>query len=57
MALVEKMRISGIRSYAANDFCVIEFQTPLTLIVGPNGSGKTVSKYRFPLYNYRSRPV
>lgn len=44
MAVIEKMAICGIRSYGQSDPCVIEFQTPLTLIVGTNGSGKTVSK-------------
>ena len=41
MAKIEKMLISGFRSYSPNESNVIEFQTPLTLIVGPNGSGKT----------------
>jgi len=41
MAKIEKMLISGIRSYPPDGNSVIEFQTPLTLIVGPNGTGKT----------------
>eukprot|EP00794_Sanderia_malayensis_P016217 gene16217-17850_t len=41
MAVVEKMSILGIRSYSPNERSIIEFQTPLTLIVGSNGSGKT----------------
>ncbi|XP_047134467.1 DNA repair protein RAD50 isoform X1 [Hydra vulgaris] len=41
MALIEKMQIQGIRSYPPHDSAVIEFQTPLTLIVGKNGTGKT----------------
>lgn len=41
MAKIEKMSIAGLRSYSPNIPAVIEFQTPLTLIVGTNGSGKT----------------
>ena len=42
MALMEKMAIWGIRSYNPDEPSIIEFQTPLTMIVGNNGSGKTV---------------
>lgn len=45
MAKIEKMLISGIRSYPPDGNSVIEFQNPLTLIVGANGTGKTVSKH------------
>ena len=45
MAKIEKMLISGIRSYPPDGHSVIEFQNPLTLIVGANGTGKTVSKH------------
>ena len=45
MAMIEKMLISGVRSYPPGSNSVIEFHTPLTLIVGPNGTGKTVSIY------------
>ena len=41
MAKIEKMAISGLRSYSPDELGYIEFQTPLTLIVGTNGSGKT----------------
>eukprot|EP00111_Clytia_hemisphaerica_P021776 TCONS_00064034-protein len=41
MAKIEKMKIMGIRSYSPEEGSVIEFQTPLTLIVGQNGCGKT----------------
>ncbi|KAL9618444.1 MAG: hypothetical protein Q9160_006822 [Pyrenula sp. 1 TL-2023] len=41
MSELEKLRISGIRSFSSNDHQVIRFHTPLTLIVGYNGSGKT----------------
>ena len=47
MSSVEKMKISGIRSYSHTDASVIEFQKPLTLIVGHNGAGKTVSSLDF----------
>ena len=47
MAVIEKMAICGIRSYNPNEHSVIEFQTPLTLLVGQNGCGKTVSLFNF----------
>ena len=39
------MQIQGIRSYPPHESAVIEFQTPLTLIVGKNGTGKTVRTF------------
>lgn len=45
MAKIDKMLISGIRSYPPDEKSVIEFQSPLTLIVGANGTGKTVSEH------------
>ncbi|XP_065068362.1 DNA repair protein RAD50-like [Rhopilema esculentum] len=41
MAVLEKMAICGVRSYSPSEFSIIEFQAPLTLLVGANGSGKT----------------
>lgn len=43
MARIDKLRIQGIRSFGPDerDKQVIQFFTPLTLILGPNGSGKT----------------
>ncbi|CDW54963.1 DNA repair protein RAD50 [Trichuris trichiura] len=42
MAELVGMLIRGIRSFSSDDKAqVIRFQKPLTLIVGPNGSGKT----------------
>lgn len=41
MSSIEKMLIRGIRSFDPHGTNVIEFFTPLTIIVGPNGSGKT----------------
>ena len=43
MASIEKMQILGIRSFSPEGRGqIIEFFSPLTLILGPNGSGKTV---------------
>lgn len=41
MSSLECLSIQGIRSFSPNDIESIKFQTPLTLIVGANGSGKT----------------
>lgn len=43
MSTIDKMTIQGIRSYGPKDqdTQVIEFFSPVTLIVGQNGSGKT----------------
>lgn len=43
MSVIEKMSIVGIRSFGPEDHNrqIIEFFKPLTLILGPNGSGKT----------------
>lgn len=43
MSSIEKLLIRGIRSYDPQTQNVIEFYTPLTIIVGQNGAGKTVS--------------
>jgi DNA repair protein RAD50 len=40
-AMVEKMSIMGIRSFSPHHECSIEFYSPLTMIVGANGCGKT----------------
>ena len=42
MSCAERLRIRGIRSYSAKEDEQIVFAKPLTLIVGANGSGKTV---------------
>jgi predicted ATPase len=42
-ALSVQMLIKGIRSFSPDNQNVIEFYKPLTLIVGSNGAGKTVS--------------
>ncbi|SCZ98307.1 BZ3500_MvSof-1268-A1-R1_Chr3-2g06284 [Microbotryum saponariae] len=41
MSSLDKLAIRGIRSFDHNDFAVMQFYTPLTVIVGHNGSGKT----------------
>jgi len=38
-----QMLIKGIRSFSPDNQNVVEFYKPLTLIVGHNGAGKTVS--------------
>lgn len=42
MAELDKLLIQGIRSFDPTNYTVIEFFTPLTVIVGTNGAGKTV---------------
>ncbi|KAG2183702.1 hypothetical protein INT43_006713, partial [Umbelopsis isabellina] len=41
MSSVDKLLIRGIRSFEPEEPNVIQFYSPLTLIVGSNGSGKT----------------
>ncbi|PHH72934.1 hypothetical protein CDD82_5729 [Ophiocordyceps australis] len=41
MSRIEKLSISGVRSFSPAVREAIQFNTPLTLIVGYNGSGKT----------------
>ena len=41
MTSIEKLSIRGIRSYSPNSAQGIQFDKPLTLIVGKNGCGKT----------------
>jgi DNA repair protein RAD50 len=41
MSRIDKLSISGIRSFSPAVREAIQFNTPLTLIVGYNGSGKT----------------
>ncbi len=41
MASVDKLAIRGIRSFEAATVVVVEFFSPVTVIVGHNGSGKT----------------
>ncbi|KNC50564.1 uncharacterized protein AMSG_00725 [Thecamonas trahens ATCC 50062] len=41
MSSIEKLLIRGIRSYATDNESCINFDKPLTIIVGKNGAGKT----------------
>lgn len=41
MTTIEKLGISGIRSYGPDNEAVIKFYKPLTIILGQNGSGKS----------------
>lgn len=41
MSSIEKLLIRGIRSFSPDSQNVIEFYTPVTIIVGHNGAGKT----------------
>lgn len=41
MASLNKLAIRGIRSFDDKNIAVIEFFSPVTVIVGHNGSGKT----------------
>lgn len=43
MSKLEKMQIMGIRSFGPEEPRKIQFFSPLTLILGQNGCGKTVS--------------
>lgn len=52
MTQVEKLGIRGVRSFSPNSEQRIEFYKPLTLIVGQNGSGKTVHFTPYPPDNY-----
>lgn len=51
MATIEKLGITGIRSYNNESLEVIEFFKPLTLILGKNGAGKTtiIESLRFAI--------
>jgi DNA repair exonuclease SbcCD ATPase subunit len=42
MASLEGLGISGFRNYSDTNLQKIEFDGPLTLVWGKNGSGKTV---------------
>ena len=41
MSSISKMQIRGISSYSPNHDETIEFYSPLTMIIGSNGCGKT----------------
>ncbi|KAI8388331.1 uncharacterized protein BYT42DRAFT_471012, partial [Radiomyces spectabilis] len=41
MSHIDKLAILGVRSFSPEEPQYIKFYSPFTLIVGPNGSGKT----------------
>lgn len=41
MTFIQKLMIRGVRSFSPRESNTLEFYSPLTLIVGPNGTGKT----------------
>jgi DNA repair protein RAD50 len=43
MSLIERLAIQGIRSFSPDEEQVIVFRKPITLICGPNGTGKVSS--------------
>ena len=45
--MLQSMALAGFRSYSHDKLEVLSFETPLTLILGENGTGKTVP--RIPL--------
>ena len=47
MSTIDKLLIRGIRSFDPKGDETVKFYTPLTLIVGHNGSGKTVRRGEF----------
>lgn len=46
MTTLRSLGLAGVRSYAPGDLQEIQFFRPLTVIVGKNGSGKTVGAPR-----------
>jgi len=53
MSKIEKLSILGVRSFGPVNREAIGFNTPLTLIVGYNGSGKTVWRDNTTVFLYR----
>jgi DNA repair protein RAD50 len=43
MSRLDSLKIKGIRSYGPDKPEIIAFDQPVTVILGKNGSGKTVS--------------
>lgn len=46
MSRIEQLSISGIRNFAPDIPEIIAFDPPVTLILGKNGSGKTVRTFQ-----------
>ena len=49
MSQIEKLAIRGIRAFSPDREQAIEFESPLTMIVGANGCGKTTVRGGVPL--------
>lgn len=49
MSTINSLTIQGIRSYPTDEPTTVKFFKPLTLIVGSNGSGKTVKIKAYPI--------
>ena len=50
MSQIEKLAIRGIRAFSPDREQAIEFESPLTMIVGANGCGKTTVRGGVPLF-------
>ena len=48
MSQIEKLAIRGIRAFSPDREQAIEFESPLTMIVGANGCGKTTVRRGVP---------
>lgn len=46
MTALDKLALQGVRAYNPDHEQIIQFLHPLTIIVGANGSGKTVVTLR-----------
>ena len=53
MSRIEKLSILGVRSFGPQHQETIAFNSPLTLIVGYNGSGKTVRLFELLGFHHR----
>ena len=49
MSRIDQLSIQGIRNFSSDNAEVIKFEPPVTLILGKNGSGKTVGNTIFAL--------
>ena len=50
MSVVQKLAVRGVRSFSPYDEQKIEFFKLLTLILGKNGAGKTVSRFTLTIF-------
>ena len=47
MSRIDQLSIQGIRNFGPDVAEIIAFEPPVTLILGKNGSGKTVYWFHF----------